>query len=139
MELLKNRRGRRRQKLEFPDRRQQKQTLFLRLTPQEEEHIAELAERMGCTTLSAAVEEALRRYLPVVAAEAAFVHVALAPSPPLPRRYKIRGDIDAALRRLCEEHGWRVNEVARHALKACWNQARTGARPDGKSRQCDSE
>ena len=138
MELLKNRR-RRRQKLESPDRRQQKQTLFLRLTPQEEEQIAELAERMGGTTLSAAVEEALRRYLPAVAAEAAFVHVALAPSPPLPRRYKIRRDIDAALRSVCEEHGWRVNEVARHALKACWSQARTEAEPDGKSRQSDSE
>jgi hypothetical protein len=139
MELLKNRRRRRRQNLEFPDRRQQKQTLFLRLTPQEEEQIAELAERMGGTTLSAAVEEALRRYLPAVAAEAAFVHVALAPSPPLPRRYKIRRDIDAALRSVCEEHGWRVNEVARHALKACWNQAKAEAKPDGKSRQCDSE
>jgi hypothetical protein len=139
MELPKNRRGRRRQNLEFSDRRQAKQTLYLRLTPQEEQQIAELAERMGGTTFSAAVEEALRRYLPAVAAEAAFVRLSMAPSPPLPRRYKIRRDIDAALRSVCEEHGWRVNEVARHALKACWNQARTEAKPDGKSRQCDSE
>jgi hypothetical protein len=116
MDLPQDRRSKGKRKLEFENRRRGKQSLYLRLTPEEQRDLSELAERMGGMTLSGVVEEALRKYLTAIAPNGKFVKDGMAPAPPLARHYKIRADVRTALEQICAMYGWELNEVSRHAL-----------------------
>jgi hypothetical protein len=122
MVLPEDRRRKGKRTLAFENRRRGKQSLYLRLTPQEQRDLSELAERMGGMTLSGVVEEALRKYLAAIAPNGKFVKDGMAPAPPLARHYKIRADVRTALDQICAMHGWELNEVTRHALMELKNQ-----------------
>jgi hypothetical protein len=122
MDLREDRRRKGKRKLEFENRRRGKQSLYLRLTPEEQRDLSELAQRMGGMTLSGVVEEALRKYLTAIAPSGKFVKDGMAPAPPLARHYKIRADVRTALEQICAMHGWELNEVTRHALMELKNQ-----------------
>jgi hypothetical protein len=122
MDLPQNRRRKGKRKLEFENRRRGKQSLYLRLTPEEQRDLSELASRMGGMTLSGVVEEALRKYLTTIAPNGKFVKDGMAPAPPLARHYKIRAEVRTALEQICAMHGWELNEVTRHALMELRNQ-----------------
>jgi predicted transcriptional regulator len=116
------------------DRRRRAVALSLRLIDPEVRMLDELCERMGGATRTKVIEEALIRYLPVIAeGEGRYVDHGLAPAPNVARQYNIRPDVGEALQTICEQNGWQKNRIVRHALKELYNLAE--AHGNGNSRR----
>lgn len=103
------------------ERRGYPSPLSMRLTDQEVAMLEELQARMGGATRTQVIEEALIKYLPIIAKEGAFVDKGLAPAPKAARQYKIRRDVGEALGELCGRRGWHKNRIVRHAVKELFN------------------
>ena len=103
--------------ISFPERRKnERQSLYPRLTEPEDELLECLTTRLDGITKAQVLEEALRRYLPTINCGRAFTRRAMPDKPAVRRHYKLRRDIMDALQKVCRTHGWRQNEVVRHAL-----------------------